>query len=167
MCFLLLLSSMLSFFSLLILSSPSIHSEEMRQQEAGWKSKLESTTQMLICIIASVSVRDREERRGMEGIQLAVGQKCPHWAGSHTAFNGKCTLGDDEDGEQQIDCCVPISNCQLHPSLTLVFPVANPVLPHEIVSKHRNGVICYWLEWEIDAVSSRRCFYSGVQPSPD
>lgn len=30
MCFLLLLSSMLSFFSLLILSSPPIHPEEMR-----------------------------------------------------------------------------------------------------------------------------------------
>ena len=55
---------------------------------------------MPVCAISSMSVTERQ-RRGerVEGMRLAVG-RCPHWAGSHTVFNGKPTLGDHEEREQ-------------------------------------------------------------------
>ena len=79
---------------------PSIHSKEIRKQEAEQKSKLKSPIQMPVCAISSMSVTERQ-RRGerVEGMRLAVG-RCPHWAGSHTVFNGKPTLGDHEEREQ-------------------------------------------------------------------
>lgn len=61
---------------------------------------------MPVCIIPSMSVRERGAGKGGDVHAGGCGQQCPHGAASHTVFNGKPTLGDGGDGEQHTDCCV-------------------------------------------------------------
>lgn len=81
-----------------LLPSSSVLSEKTRRQKVQWESNTKELSNVSLFYFCCFSKRQRQGER-VEGLH-------PHWAGSHTVLNGKSTLGDNEDGEQSIDCCV-------------------------------------------------------------